>query len=113
MRYMLAAEQMRSGLAIGILDHIFTGKNHEGVSYQNMFNEEYSRDEAVAKLEAWLMNAGLDEAGVAEVRKIANSDEITTKMQENREIIENQLKVKGIPTMIYDGQRHTGIWKTG
>lgn len=111
-RYMFAAEQIRSGLAIELLDHIFTEKNSEGISYQNKFNEDYSRDEAVAKLEQWLSEAGLDADGIAEIRKIANYPETTTKMQENREIIENQLRIKGIPTMLYDGKKHTGLWKS-
>ena len=110
-RYMLAAEQFKSGLAVELLDHIFTGKNSEGISYQNKFNEDYSHDEAVAKLEAWLAETGLDKDGIKEVREIANYPEITDKMNENRDIIENQLKVKGIPTMIFDGKRHTGLWE--
>lgn len=110
-RYMLAAEQFKSGLAIELLDHIFTEKNSEGISYQNKFNEDYSHDEAVAKLESWLKQAGLDEKSVGEIRKIADYPEITDKMNENREIIENQLRVKGIPTMLFDGKRHTGLWE--
>lgn len=110
-RYMLAAEQVKAGLALSLIDHIFTDKNHDGISYQNLFNEDYSRDEAVAKLEAWLKEAGVDEEGVAEIRKVAESEEIAAKMQENREIVENQINVRGIPTMIYDGVRHTGLWK--
>lgn len=110
-RYMLAAEQFRSGLAMQIIDKLFTGKNSEGISYQNKFNDDYTSEEATAKLESWLAEFGLDEAGVAEVRKIANYPEIADKMSENREIVEKQLRVKGIPTMIYDGVRHTGLWK--
>ena len=110
-RYMFAAEQFRSGLAMELLDHIFTGKNHDGISYQNLFNEDYTHDQAVAKLESWLKDAGLDDSAIAEVRKITTYDEITTKMQENREIIEHQVNVRGIPTMIYDGKRHTGLYK--
>lgn len=110
-RYMFAAEQVRSGLAMEIIDKIFTEKNSEGISYQNKFNEDYSHDEAVSKLESWIKDAGVDESGVAEIRKIADYDEITTKMKENREIIEHQINVKGIPTMIYDGKKHTGLWK--
>jgi len=110
-RYMLAAEQFRSGLALQIIDKIFTGKNSEGISYQNKFNEDYTHDEAVAKLETWLGDFGLDAGAIAEVRTIAGYPEITDKMNENRDIIENQLRVKGIPTMIHDGGRHTGLWK--
>ena len=65
----------------------------------------------MAKLEAWLAEAGLDKDGIKEVREIANYPEITDKMNENRDIIEDQLKVKGIPTMIFDGKRHTGLWE--
>ena len=110
-RYMLAAEQLRSGLAVELLDRIFTGKNSEGISYQNKFNEDYSHEEAVAKLEQWLGESGINQDGIAEIRKIADYPETTTKMSENREIVEKQLKVKGIPTMLYDGGRHTGLWK--
>ena len=110
-KYMFAAEQQKSGLAIQIIDKIFTGKNSEGISYQNKFNDDYSRDEAVSKLESWLKDFGLDEGAIKEIRTIAGYPEITDKLNENRNIVENELRVKGIPTMIYDGGRHTGLWK--
>lgn len=110
-RYMFASEQYRSGLAMKIIDKIFTEKNSEGISYQNKFNDDYSHDEAVSKLESWLAGFGLDSSAIKEIRKIADYPEITDKMSENREIIEKELRVKGIPTMIYDGKRHTGLWK--
>ena len=110
-RYMLAAEQIRSGLAITLLDRLFTGKNSEGYSYQDKFNNDYTHEQAVAKLESWLTAAGLDESGIAEVRKIADYPETTAKMAENRKIIESQLNIRGIPTMLYDGAKHTGLWE--
>ncbi len=110
-RYIFAGEDYRTGLGLEIIDRIFTGKDAEGISYQNLFNEEYSNEEATKIIEGWLKAAGLHSAERAEVREKANSEEITEKMQRNREIIENQLKVKGIPTMIFDGVKHTGLWK--
>lgn len=109
-RYMFAAEQTESGLAIKLLDHVFTEKDEEGVSYQTLFNEYYSREEAIKKLEAWLEEAGIKSDGIEEIRKIAEYPETTNKMSENRNLIENELRVKGIPTMIYDGKKHTGLW---
>ena len=111
-KYMLAAEQVRSGLAVQIIDRIFTGKNHDGIYYQEMFNNYYSHDEAVAKIESWLKEFGIDDTGVKEIRKIVDYPETANKMAENRKIVEDELKVKGIPTMIYDGARHTGLWKS-
>ena len=110
-RYMLAAEQIQSGLALKIIDRVFTGENSEGLSYQYKFNEDYSRDESISKLESWLKNFGLDDGAIEEIRKITDYPEITDKMTSNRDIVENQLRVKGIPTMIYNNERHTGLWK--
>ena len=110
-KYMLASEQIRSGLAVNIIDKIFTAKNHEGRYYQDVFNNDYSREEAINKLETWLKEFGLNDDGIKEIRKIVDYPETTNKMAENRKIVENQLKIKGIPTMIYDGKRHTGLWR--
>lgn len=111
-KYMLASEQVQPGLAIKILDRIFTEKNHDGVYYQDMFNNKYSRAEAASKIESWLSTWKVSEDALKEIREALDSEEITTTMAKNREIVENQLKVKGIPTMIYDGARHTGLWKS-
>ena len=110
-RYMFAAEQVESGASLIIIDKIFTAKNSEGISYQNKFNEDYSREEAANKIESWLKDDGMSSDEVTTIREITEYPEITDKMNENKNIIENQLKVKGIPTMIYDGKRHTGLWK--
>ncbi len=110
-RYLLAAEEYQPGLAIKILDRIFTGKNHDGIKYLDAFNEDYSKEEATAKLEGWLKDEGVDKADVREIRETASSENITEEMRMNREIVENQIKVKGIPTMIYNGTKHTGLYK--
>ena len=110
-RYMFAAEQIKSGLSLGIIDRIFTAKNSEGISYQNKFNEDYNHDQAVAKIESWLIEDGANHGMISEIRKIADYPETSDKMSHNRDIIEHQLKVKGIPTMIIDGKKETGLWK--
>lgn len=110
-KYMFATEQYHSGMSLEILDRIFTGKNSEGISYQNKFNEDYTKEEAAAKIEQWLKQAGLKDEEIAEIRETTGYPEITNKMNENKNIIENELKVKGIPTMIYDGKKHTGLFK--
>lgn len=109
--YMLAAEAVKPGTAAKIIDKIFTEKNSEGISYQNKFNEDYSESQAKAKLEQWLKDFGLSDKEVKEVAQMADSDETSAKMTKNQNIVENELKVKGIPTMIYDGKKHTGLYK--
>ena len=110
-KYMFASEQMQTGTSLYILDKIFTAKDEEGVSYQNKFNEDYSTEEAVEQIEKWLSEDGMNAGAIKEIRKITEYPEISDKMSANKDIVENQLKVKGIPTMIYDGTRHTGLYK--
>lgn len=110
-RYMFAAEQVRSGASLTIIDNLFTKEDKNGVSYQNLFNEEYTNEEAKRIIHSWLKETGIKEKEIEKIDFISQYEEITTKMTENREIIENEIKVKGIPTMIYDGKKHTGLFK--
>lgn len=110
-KYMFAAEQLKPGMSLGIIDRIFTEKNSEGISYQNKFNEDYSRDDAIAKMETWLIADGLNKSDLGKLREKVNSSGIADKLDQNKEIVENQLHAKGIPTMLIDGKRHTGLWK--
>ena len=110
-KYIFAVEQLRSGFAVNILDRIFTERNEDGVSYQNIFNEDYDEKEAREKLEEWIVLDGFSRKGLEEIRKIVDYPETADKMKENKEIVENSLHIKGIPTFIYDGKKHTGLFK--
>ena len=110
-RYMLSVNEVKQDIAIQIIDKIFTGTNSEGISYQNKFNNDYTHEEAVAKLESWLKEFDLTDEEIQKTRDLIYSEETTARIATNREIIENDLKVKGIPTMLYDGAKHTGLWK--
>ena len=63
------------------------------------------------KLEEWISAENFNDDDLKEIRKIADYPETTNKMAENRNIVENELKIKGIPTIIYDGKKHTGLYK--
>ncbi|MBR3156951.1 hypothetical protein IKF20_00760 [Candidatus Saccharibacteria bacterium] len=110
-KYMFAAEQVRAKSSLNILDKIFADKDRDGIPYQDKFNEDYTNEQAAKVIETWLKESGLKDGEIKEIRKITTYPEIATKMDENRKIIEDNLKVKGIPTIIYDGKLHTGLWK--
>lgn len=109
-KYLFAAEQLKSGAAVKLLDHLFTDKNQDGLSFQTVFNEIYSETEAIAQIETWLEADGADDSLIKEITKIVNYPEITDKLDQNQSIVES-MKLKGIPTMIYDGTKHTGLFK--
>lgn len=110
-RLTLAADEFKPLLGVKILDRIFTGKSEDGIAYQNLFNNDYSREEATEVILGWLREEGVHSSERAEILLRAESDEITDKMVKNREIVEKEIKVRGIPTMIYDGKKHVGLWK--
>lgn len=110
-RYMFATEQIESDAALYLLDSVFTRQDSDGISYQDRFNEDYSQEQAVVKLESWLKEYGLDDRTIDEIGNIAILPEITDKISQNKKIVENQLRAKGIPTMIIDEKKHTGLWR--
>lgn len=110
-RFMFAAEKIESGASLIIIDKIFTERNSEGISYQDKFNFDYSNEEATKKIESWLMSSGIKETDLKKIRELIGSDEINEIVSKNKNIVEKELKVKGIPTMVYDGKKHTGLWK--
>ena len=109
-RYILAANKYGSKYPLTIIDAIFTGKNHEGISYYTLFRDATEDDYMTSRIEGWLTSAGLSSEQLAELKKNLNSDEVNSMMAKNKEIMEKELKLKGIPTTIYDGKKHTGLW---
>lgn len=111
-RYLLATEQFEPGLAIKLLDALFMEKNEEGQQYQMLFNGVYSADQARAQLEKWLEAAGKTAEEITRIRERADSAEITDAIARNKQIVEEELNIRGIPTIFYDGAKHTGLYKT-
>lgn len=80
-------------------------------SYQQMFNEMYSAEEAEAKLKEWLKEFGYHSAERSEIVERAHSDQIGEIIKKNNEIVTKDIHAKGIPTMIYEGRKHTGKYE--
>ena len=80
----------------------------EKYSYQQMFNELYSSEEAEAELQAWLKEFGYHGAERSEIIERAHSEQIGEIIKKNNDIVVNNIHAKGIPTMIYEGRKHTG-----
>ena len=111
-RYLFAAEQFQPGLGLVLINQLFTQEDKQGTSYQNLFNNLYSAEQAAQTLETWLTNAGVSADDLSRIRETKDSHEITDQLIKNRNIIENELNVKSIPTMLYDGAKHIGLYKS-
>ena len=97
--------------ALDIVDRIFMEKDEDHKSYQKLFNDYYSAEEAEEKIKSWLVEFGYSEAEVGEIESRAKSSEIAEIIAKNNDIVVNNIHAKGIPTMIYEGGKHTGAYK--
>lgn len=94
-----------------ILNRLFTGFNAEHINYQALFNDYLSSQEAEDLLKLWLRDFKLSEPDITEITNISRSDKITKLLAELDDIILNRIHVKGIPTLIYNGRKHYGLYK--
>ncbi|MCL1839735.1 hypothetical protein FWF89_01900 [Candidatus Saccharibacteria bacterium] len=98
-------------LSVEIIKRIFTTYNDDHIIYQTVFNELLDEAAAEALLQVWLSEFGYSDYQISEITNLAHSEAITDQMTENSQIIQNDIRARGIPTMIFDGRRHTGLFK--
>ncbi|MDR2063510.1 MAG: hypothetical protein LBQ02_01820 [Candidatus Nomurabacteria bacterium] len=113
-RYILATHDLslsEQPAAWRIVEKLFTEKDATGVIYQSVFNNFTDEKAAEELLQAWLQEFGYSDEDVVKITTLAHSDEITEKMAKNKDIVDGKIHAKGIPTMIYNGKKHTGLFK--
>lgn len=92
-----------------ILHHLFTQENPAGTGWQEWFNEDASADEAEAQLQEWLREAGYDDAGVAAVQSLSQSDQVADVLADIRTVVTDEIRTVAIPTLIADGRLRSGV----
>ena len=97
--------------SLAIIDRIFMDKNDEGKNYQTLFNDYYSAEDAEKELQKWLEEFGFNEEQRNTIKEVSRSQEIEDAIKKNNDIVVNNIHAKGIPTMIYNGKKHTGVYK--
>ncbi len=109
-RYVHAANFLDTDYGSKIIDRLFTEADPEGNNYQVAFSL-MSRDEAEKTLKAWLKDFGASAKEIDRLSEKSSSSEVTELMQKIKQIVEEKIHVKGIPTLIYDGKRHHGRYE--
>ena len=90
-----------------VLEQVYGGKTADGVENQIVLDAG-SRAQAVSLLHGWLKDAGYSAAEIAEVDSTAHGSDVAAAMARNRKIVEDQVGVVAIPTIIFGGARHSG-----
>ena len=94
-----------------IINRLFTEKDEKGISYQTRLNNDLEEKEVVELFSDWLKEFGMDKYDIEEVEKWIESPEVAEIINKNKEIVDNKIHAKSIPTLIYDGKKHNGLYK--
>lgn len=104
-------DKLPSDYAFEIIKKIFTEFDENHINYQHVFSEQLNGGEAEKLLQKWLAEFGYSKSEISDIAKLSQSDQVTSLINHNQQIVQNDINLKGIPTMIYDGKKHTGLFK--
>jgi hypothetical protein len=93
-----------------ILENIFTKYNDQNIIYQSVLND-LPTISAESLLQSWLTDFGYSPEDVVKITTLAHSESITTQIQTNKQTIDQSLHLTGIPTIIYNNKKHTGLFE--
>jgi len=96
-----------------VVAKLFTEEYKASISWQTAFaNEEISAVYVYEVIEGWLREIGYDEEQVLQIVKLTFSEEIQNQMALNEKLVTDEINIRGVPTTIYNGRRHTGVFRT-
>lgn len=93
-----------------LLNRLFTERNDKGIIYQG-YLASLSSEDAETELENWLKDFGAAEDELSTLRQIRTSNEVSVVLDTVKTIANDQVHIKGIPTLIYDGRKHLGLYE--
>lgn len=109
-RYIHASDLLDTDYTMQIVDRLFTESDDNGVNYQAVFLGA-SREKAEQLLQKWLQDFGASKKEIEQIQRAALSDEVAEIMAQVKTMVESTIHVKGIPTLIYDGKKHNGLYR--
>lgn len=93
-----------------LMHKIFTGKTESGQIIQSYLGS-LDYDEAKKVLKSYLKEFGATDEELKQISAIEKSDEVKNILEKVKDISKNQIKITGIPTLIYDGKKHLGLYE--
>lgn len=81
-------------------------------SLQNQFNLRFSHDQAKQKLQELLAEIGYSQQTIEQIAKDADSEEVKDNLQKQKEIVDEKMRTIKIPTLIFDGRKHSRVVET-
>ncbi|MBQ7802617.1 hypothetical protein IJ380_02040 [Candidatus Saccharibacteria bacterium] len=100
----------RKAFDLKIINRIFTEKTEKGIIYQSYINS-LSEEEIEEELKSWLRDFGAEKEEIKELETLAHSEEVENLISSAKNLAENEVHVKGIPTLVYDNGKHLGLYE--
>ena len=94
-----------------MIDRLFTESDESNVSWQNRFNNDLDEEEAIVLLTSWLKDFGASDDDINSIEDLIDSTEIKEILENNEKIVNEKIHAKVIPTLVYDNQKHGGLYK--
>ena len=109
-RYLHAADLLDTEYSAKLVERLFTGTDSNGIIWQSVLAQS---DRAAAEkiLQSWLADFGAEKSEIKDIAATAQSDQVTEIMAQVADMVENKIHAKGIPTAIYDGKKHSGLYQ--
>jgi hypothetical protein len=104
-----SARDKRVPLDWQMLERLFTGTDKTGIAYQEKFSTILTEAEVTALLHQWLAEFGYRDAEISKIVSQLSSSEVTTALEQNRELVEKVIRTIKIPTLLFDGRRYDRV----
>ena len=110
-KYIIATQIIKNEYAGKIINRLFTEKDEKGIGYQTRLNNDWEEDETVKTFSVWLKDFGATDEEIKKIEAAVESEEVENTLKKNKDIVDNKIHAKAIPTLIYDGRKHNGLYK--
>lgn len=91
-----------------LLEKIFSGSK-DGKSMQEIFNATQDASVVTAQLHEYLKQIGYSEEQVLTISNLSISDEVKASLKEQRKIVNEQIRTRKIPTILFGGRRYDRV----
>ncbi|MBP7056892.1 hypothetical protein KBB08_00185, partial [Candidatus Gracilibacteria bacterium] len=81
----------------------------EGKTVQEVFNATEDANVVKAQLQQYLQQIGYSEEQVGTIVNLSTSDEVKASLKAQRTTVNEQIRTRKIPTILFDGRRYDRV----
>ncbi len=91
-----------------LLEKVF-GQSPDGRTMQEVFNATEDASKVTTQLHQYLQQIGYTEEQIVTITNLSSSDEVKASLNAQRKIVNEQIRTRKIPTILFDGRRYDRV----